>query len=316
MSSTSSFHVLVYNTHLFGRIRPVRLVQSLRAVWPAIPQITHRERERAALIAQRVLASEADVVGLLEVWDRRLLGDLRRRLAPAYPHVYDRPNATWRRPFGCGMAIYSRHPLQTVRFVPFRRLVSHDRASNKGVVVARVALPDGGPLGLFVCHTQAGYSHTPGEDQRRSNLAQLTGAVERFRRRHPGRPAVVLGDLNVAGEDRQGQPTAEYRAVLEQVGRSGLSDAFRAAHPDARTHPGFTVDYSENRLARLLEPEETSRKRLDYVLVAPGNGTPLDRSVLGCRVGPRQQFTLDDGRTDLSDHYPLAVHLDLPSLVG
>jgi endonuclease/exonuclease/phosphatase family metal-dependent hydrolase len=194
--------------------------------------------------------------------------------------------------------LLSRHPFAfEPRFRPFsmqRGIAESDRFAQKGALFAAMRrAEDGRPFDLVSTHLHAG----PGRIARRARAAQLAELgelVDDTRARDPRRPLVLTGDLNVEAE-RDGAPTEEYRAMRSAL---GLSDAWRARHPDIERAPGLTLDTSRNLLAERFSPHDF-RGRLDYTLYTPETLSCLEAHV---RDAP------DEG-ADLSDHYALETTL-------
>ncbi|MDR8020394.1 endonuclease/exonuclease/phosphatase family protein [Nesterenkonia aerolata] len=111
-----------------------------------------------------------------------------------------------------------------------------------------------------------------------------------------GRLAVIGGDFNEASAQDWTEETAElfdrHGAVVpwqttQTLLESGLSDAYREAHPDPATHPGFTWPAANP----VHDPAEISwtheadeRDRIDYVFYSPDERWDLEEVRV---VGPQ-----------------------------
>ena len=254
---------------------------------------------RAELIGQRLARLGAPIVGLCEVWDDALARALAHRLRVSHPYLF-RPKVR-RHPLrftGSGLLLLSRYPLHHTLFAPYRRLVSADRFSRKGIVQAAVDLPNGSTSLVFLTHTQA--ERAPSAVRaRRDNLSQLRRRMEQALARMPDAAPLLLGDLNVQAEDRLGRVSREFSdEIAPFLGTSaGLTDLYRAVHPDTLDSPGHTWDGRRNRLAHVFHPRDSHRHRLDFVFGGRGL-SPVSAEVLTDFVDPQTGM-------DLSDHYPL-----------
>lgn len=74
-------------------------------------------------------------------------------------------------------------------------------------------------------------------------------------------------------------------------GEIGLIDSHRSIFPDRRIYPFCTIDYIHNKFAHQLDPDRTTRVRLDYFWT---RGITL--------------FDVSMYEIDYSDHYPVSIH--------
>lgn len=131
--------------------------------------------------------------------------------------------------------------------------------------------------------------------------------------RENGRLAVIGGDFNEASAQDWTEETAELfdrggAAVPWQTTRTlldhGLTDAYREAHPDPATHPGFTWPAANP----AHDPAEISwthdadeRDRIDYVFYSPDERWALDDVRV---VGPQDsvvegQVAAEEGQDEI-----------------
>ncbi|MBX3252117.1 MAG: endonuclease/exonuclease/phosphatase family protein [Myxococcales bacterium] len=296
----------------------------------------HPDLVRASAIADRLATSRWDLIALQEVFDTRARQLIAARLEDAGFEVFVPPHREKRGHHGLLLA--SRHPIGRASFESFRRARFPDSISSKGMSATEIEAL-GVRLLVINAHLQSEAIHA---DVRRAQLAQM----HRFVATHlaaSSRPTalLVLGDLNVVGEERPDAPaprlgaalplrrTDEHRDLIALLG--GPRDLFRER--DARA--GFTwdglgaPDGDERGLRRnLLIPwDDKDQQRLDYALAfdtfrarratAPTHEErPLAR--LDCAEVSVEPFPFERARRaretslqhlPLSDHYGVSVTL-------
>ena len=193
-----------------------------------------------------------------------------------------------------GVAILSRHPLTDIRCrLPGDETDEQARwieAEVKGVRVISLYLPNGNPA--------------PG-DKYDYKLAWMARMHERVKTLlAEGRPFVLGGDFNVCPTDDDVYDPAGWRddalcrpatrAAFRSLVNLGLTEAFRALHPDEKGRYSFW-DYQAGAWQR------DEGLRIDHFLLSP---QAADRLV-ACDIdkGPR-------GREKASDHTPVWVEMD------
>ncbi|MCH7929260.1 MAG: exodeoxyribonuclease III [Proteobacteria bacterium] len=192
-----------------------------------------------------------------------------------------------------GVAILSKPPIEDV----LTRLPGDDaddqaryiEAVVGGVRVASIYLPNGNPVDSPKFAYKLGWM-----ERLYDHVGELLGLEEAF---------VLGGDYNVAPEDRDVYDPAawagdalcrpETRARYRAVVHLGLTDAYRALHPDAAGAYTFW-DYQKGRWQR------DEGLRIDHLLLSPQAADRLD----ACDIDrdPR-------GRDKPSDHTPVWCEL-------
>lgn len=221
--------------------------------------------ERVGPIARALMGNRYDVVVLNEVFD----ADARSALLQAFRKEF--PFST--SPLGAGEAlkknggvlILSRWPILRQAQRVFRTGEGADALACKGFVWAQVSRPDRS-VHVIATHLQAGGSDAVG-----IRAAQM-GEMRRFIQAAAipqEEPVLLAGDLNVGKLLSEGQPTGEYRDMLE------LLDASLPADQDGHT------------------PSCGEGATLDYVLYSNAHRAPGENSSIR---------TL---KIDLSDHRPV-----------
>jgi exodeoxyribonuclease-3 len=192
-----------------------------------------------------------------------------------------------------GVAILSRHPLQTLNTtLAGDELDSHARyleTTIDGIRVVNIYLPNGNPVG---------------SEKFTYKLAWMDRLEKEMRAwRKDDLPVLIGGDFNVIPEDIdchkpaswirdalfQPEPRARYRALLSM----GYTDAFRSLHPDEVGQFTFW-DYFRQAF------EHNRGIRIDHFLLSPKVAERLQ----SCEIdrGPR-------GQQRPSDHTPILVEL-------
>lgn len=295
---------LAYNTHLFGKV----------AGDIPIPLLTYQDKDRTNHIIEKINNGNYDFVGLNEVWDDDLAEQIIYETANVYPYYY-KPTPEFSLPkiTGPGLLLLSKYPLNEPAFFSYDNLVGIDQFGEKGVASAMVEIYSGGKqikLILFLTHTQ---SDEDERELRKTNLIQLEEAIEAYQEQNPGALVFALGDFNVIGEDKQGNPTSEYDDVMNLFQGSQLIDCFREFHPNAQQEPGLTFDARENKLLRKLNPLSRARERLDYIFYSTKGNDDVTLTITECEVFSTGYIFEDRNMDliDLSDHYPVLVKLEL-----
>ena len=236
---------------------------------------------RLALAVRGMRALEPDFVGLQEASAGPGRGDLAARLGAALGLHHARAASRFRfERIGSilrieeGPAVLSRFPLRRTEAIP---LEGCDDFYQRVLLCASFATPCGP---LEACSTHV--------DGRPCQARRLAVALAR---RATSIPRLLFGDLN-ATEDTPG---------LRKLRALGFVDTFRALHARA---PGLTVWQNP------ASPAPTVRRRVDYVLVAPGAGRRVE--VLESRVVLDRPGHAADG-TALwpSDHYGVLARVAL-----
>lgn len=255
----------------------------------------HALDRRLAIARDALRELDPDILALQEAsagWGRGNVAErlaaalgLRHAWAPATSRVFVPPFGwllTRLMNFAEGPAVLSRFPIVATEAHELPRCGVR-RFDPRVALVADLQTPWGR---LPVIST-----HTSRDDCQVRRVGEL--ALER---RGP-LPALVMGDLN-APEGAE--------AIIALV-RAGFVDAFRIANPET---PGPTV------WQRVLAPESTVFRRVDYVFIVPG--ADVRARVLASRVildRPRRE---PDGTTLWpSDHYGVLAEIELtPAAAG
>lgn len=246
--------------------------------------------ERLALVTRELRALAPDVIALQEASVGRGRGNVAARLAEALGMAWVHAPATTRVcpvplvnrlivraiNFSEGPAVLSRFPITGSAVYDLPRCVR--RLEPRVLLRADVRTP-WGDLSAFSTHLS--------RDDR-----QVARVAEIVREHAAARPALLMGDFNVAETES---------AIMALNGDAGFVDAFRAANPAA---PGPT-DWQ-----RPWAPEATVACRLDYIFVA-GVRAGADLARTSRVILDRPHRRADGSTLWPSDHYGVLADLDV-----
>ncbi|MEK7657161.1 MAG: endonuclease/exonuclease/phosphatase family protein [Elusimicrobiota bacterium] len=265
----------------------------------ALPGLSGDIGERLRRACAAIVAMKPDLILLQEVFLRRHLRLLSSHLSD-WPHRFSGRRSVMR--FCGGLAVFSRFPILSAAFAPFReqgswlRFSALARLSKKGAMTLLIEGPRHRAIQLLLTHLVADYRR-PGRhaaDRRadpysRFQAGQMSELAGRILGLDAQAPLLVCGDLNLLPDSP---------LLLDLMARTGLRDSMagrRSASMIGR--PFYRVPF-----------DPTPCKRLDYVLFKPGEaGWP---SKAKARYALREPARLLSRRvTTLSDHYGLLVEL-------
>lgn len=173
-----------------------------------------RRAVRFPRIQRFLQETSVDIAGLQEVWD-------------GARHLLDLPGLRFgqRRNGDTGLALWSRLPLTDVQETVFRVSRGFDRIKHKGILRARVEVPDAGSVWVFVTHMQAG-GGSANARMRATQADQLLGEISQV-----VGPAVVLGDFNLSAArpiDRKTGACFEAAGLLDAAAGREVHASIRA----------------------------------------------------------------------------------------
>ncbi|MCP4134992.1 MAG: hypothetical protein GY754_28720 [bacterium] len=293
-SAVMSFKVLTYNTHIF------KDSNAEIAAWFVDQNIIYDDDNRKELIAQRILASGADIVALEEVWALDNLAWFASRLSSVYPHSYYPPETNThifdpdyyldKLKNEPGLLLLSKWEMKDKQFVRYNDLNGDDDYSKKGVTTANVKLPDVNSyvrVSITHCGTDVGGDHLP-------NITQLVNATNSDNRY----PSIMTGDFNAHSND--------YAVMQSIFDTMNAHDAYLELHNPIGVDD-FTVYKYINELNQYFSSgtgTEGDGDRLDYIY--------YNNQELGYQIAPVDAYVIRDweynsgmGYIDLSDHFPV-----------
>ncbi len=146
-----------------------------------------------------------------------------------------------------GLLLLSRFPLQRCEELIYSASTYTDSLAQKGVLYARVSLPQGLNLDLFVTHLQANYEGGDHWEIQQAQLRQLRAFIQD---RHQPVDAVglLLGDMNV---DALCRP--RYRQMMNLLGfpRDLMKECHEITAPDCSQSLDYMFALSEAQLLQV-----------------------------------------------------------------
>jgi exonuclease III len=292
--------IISYNTHLFYNTAPGFFGEE------------YEDKERINGIIDHLSTSDADVVGLNEVWADSTKETFIRNLRTQFPYSYFQPNEEIIK-LGSGLLFLSKYPIINPNLVKFEKLIGWDSMSQKGMITGNIIVPSDDtyvPCFFVLTHTQAGNSNDE-IDVRHDNIDQMYKVIRGLP--FGNNPLVVFGDLNVIAENEGGSITPDYYYLNNTLGSLGLRDLYRVIYPDAQQDHGYTSDWYTNDLKKIFNPNDKTRTRLDYFFVENFNTNSSDST-----ISVIQNYMYYDPKThrqmDLSDHFPLITESYSPTI--
>lgn len=263
-----SFNAAIQDIRLLGRsiYCPV--------AWP---------RERLRHVPEALLALEADVLCLQEMFHRPLQEWLCRQMGSRYPHVAGlaRPGPALR--LGNELLVLSRHPLADARLFRFRDAAPEERRfTNRGFLHVRVDVPGLGSVDLINFHTTAGGANAHPQNLRMETIRRRQ-VVQMLDHARTLPLPLLVGDLNAG-------PHTSMDIYKELLGR-GHVDAFSSAGGEGITWdpanplvarggeahlPGQRIDhvFLSGELQRLVSPVAAHIALHEHVALTPGGPMP------------------------------------------
>ena len=171
MSDNFKFRAMTYNLHLFGDASGlVGDIVDFVSIFGIGSPLTYYDDQRLIKIIRAIRTESPlpDVSGLTEVWDKRFADRLVKKLSDLYPYFaigsYVRSSddsITFALPdfdiLGAGLLLMSRHPFDGEPvFYPYMSEAGFDAWAEKGVLAARIQVPDiSATVGVLLTHLQA-----------------------------------------------------------------------------------------------------------------------------------------------------------------
>ncbi len=252
-----------------------------------------------ARVAEVIRATEADIVGLNEVYHPARVPGLERPALDAMAQMLEMEavfgQATeipWPKgadPIGYGNACLSRWPIQA--YAAHRLAPVPDR-EQRGLLEARITLPNGETLTVYITHLDQKF-----EAARMKQLQSLLQWVSRDR----DRPHLLMGDFNALSPMDYPEPGQWEEAVA-----LAAAEGFTLEEP--RVIPrllqaGYTDSFAQaGQGERLTSPTTKPRVRIDYIFAPP----TLAPALRWCRRWDAPPAAL------ASDHFPVLAEFILP----
>eukprot|EP00917_Polyrhabdina_sp_WS-2016_P015962 GHVP01034596.1.p1 GENE.GHVP01034596.1~~GHVP01034596.1.p1 ORF type:complete len:558 (-),score=94.50 GHVP01034596.1:513-2186(-) len=186
------------------------------ATWYSNPPFA---RQRLAHLPIAIRGTEADIVGLQEIFDENRAQYLIEKLRDIYPYVA-RASSGSRMALHNGLMLLSRWEIKNFRFIPFHSVTTIEKYfASKGILETTVDIPGIGSVSFLNMHLASGAVDPESESMetlRNEEIEQLLNVAEDSFSNH--RIPVVLGDLNAAPDTC----STNYQAFTER----GWEDTF------------------------------------------------------------------------------------------
>lgn len=272
---------------------PLRLsyspaVLSVMAHNMALLPVFYKGTDRSGTIGQivgQILAARPTVVGLSEVWVGDERNEIRKALAPWYPHWVEGPEAHLPKVSNGGLLLLSSEPVTATNSMTYSHCDRQDCLAAKGILHMRLASVD-----VFLSHTQD-IETANGAPALYAQLNELNAFVEGYR--DPSLTALIMGDLNIPGEN-----AGYYAQLIQRLGSPIDCWTATGNAPDS----GSTVIVESNFYD---DPDNRPKEnqRLDYILLKAGSASIA-------MIGATEVLTfIHDGRY-ISDHFGVSARFD------
>jgi endonuclease/exonuclease/phosphatase family metal-dependent hydrolase len=248
------------------------------------------------LVAEVILRSGADVVGLNEVFHPLPAGELpalarlAERLDMRFAFGPTQPSDPVPNHPPYGNALLSRWPIMAHAAHHLAPAVAYGK---RGLLEARVLLPSGRPLTVYVTHL----------DHRSEEVRmQQWAAADTWLARDRARFHLVLGDFNALAESDYEEPGARDRLLTYQAERGWPAPAFDLMGRVLRSGYADAFEMSGGQPARgATWPAQAPERRIDYIFVPRASVSALR----GCGL------VSDPLAMRASDHLPVMADIDV-----
>jgi endonuclease/exonuclease/phosphatase family metal-dependent hydrolase len=296
---------------------------------PSAPR--KRSLEAAARIATEAKFSDVDIVCLQEIFDHKVADNFANALGDSFPYRVSTTPPSGLAFMNPGLTVYSKFPVATARFHPFKQLCGADNMSNKGILECLFHVGGGETMRILNTHVQA----DPGNDPlwfftrnpayrartcKQSNFEQIAGVVSDGVCDRKICASFVIGDLNVDAEvDPEG-----HQGLIKALNNpmdcwNAWSTTLPSSAHSSRRFKGLTHD------GRFNVVGDNPGVRLDYVFALPGSRVQVTASSMVVEPMFKDGDTSDKSyewenieanikpRKCLSDHFAVVATLDLSS---
>jgi len=243
----------------------------------------HKNRKRAALIAENLISLEYDIIVFQEAFDWKARKIISRLLINRYPYIYGPANNnSFSFRTNSGIWILSKLPLRKIDEIEYVNRTGIDAFARKGAVMFEGHL-NGQKFQLIGTHLQAMGSDTVRHQQCSEIYDSLLNKYS-----EKDIPQIICGDFNIASNE-----TVNYNQMLNLMkAENGSVDG------------EFDVSYDE--IGNQIAKRKNGRKYLiDYVLIRNSKLiSNINRKISIIR------HRTNDFITELSDHYGIEAIID------
>ena len=265
--------------------------------------------ERLQYIPAALIAMNADVIALQEVYTKPHQDYLIAHLSEIYPHYVSKRNRSIGLPNG--LMFFSKYPIVEWEYYQFDDAGPFDEKliANKGTLTITVSLDDLGNLTLYNVHPTSGGmlngQDDPDIETKRQN--QIDEVLQLTKRTNKGM-SVVLGDFNAG-------PQISNRNY-ESLFAHGFVDVYKRVCESRGECEKITWD-AQNPLNISGTHSTSPSQRIDHIYVQESVLDSLEisdaRIIFEEAIVPLPTETVEEGaeipKVPLSDHYGLIVEL-------
>jgi len=205
-------------------------------------------------IAEAILEDDYDFVFLQEVFYKRSYKKLKKKLKERYPYSTGKPKRSLFTLANSGLVIFSKYPLDQIKFKRFKGMKHADKLSSKGFLIARAKIKEGVYVNVATTHLQAKKSKAKYIKARKKNILQIEKQFLK-NSKYSENPLILGGDFNI----RQDIPNDEYVFLEKTFSKYG-----GRTNREPSSERKFTSDSTSNGLIQFLFPEKKKQKRIDY----------------------------------------------------
>src|SRR5262245_2444608 len=238
--------IMSYNVHLFGDLNNdlVKKIANFKQ------KVSYQDKLRTDELIKRLMASDADVVVLQELWDQSLARRIKEGVKTKYPNGWRPGNDPsfdlWEamtegdaskisKVLGSGLMILAKgnYRIYDKDFDEYDDLKDEDQFARKGYSKVLCSTTVGGKtvdFALIATHEQTGASHNTGVV--RKGVIKLRTKVLHVRKNNPSLPVIVAGDFNIEDREPDPQKADIYKTVLApEFIYAQLEDTWRVLFP-------------------------------------------------------------------------------------
>src|SRR5262245_61997865 len=246
--------IMSYNVHLFGDLNNdlVKKIANFKQ------KVSYQDKLRTDELIKRLMASDADVVVLQELWDQSLARRIKEGVKTKYPNGWRPGNDPsfdlWEamtegdaskisKVLGSGLMILAKgnYRIYDKDFDEYDDLKDEDQYARKGYSNLLCSTNVGGKrvgFARIVTRRQTGVNQN--YDTVRKGVIKLRTKVFNVRKNNPGFPVIVARDFNIKDKESNPQKIDAYKSLLApEFGQVQLEDTWRAIPSQ---DPGYTVD--------------------------------------------------------------------------
>ena len=277
------------------------------------PELSHigREeylRERMEETVARIAEDGYDIIGIEEAWQlgSDLVDDFVQLMrAKGYKYIVsgEVPGVLTRICLDSGLLLISKFPIVKYDAMTYTTTHGIDRIYGKGALYGLVNIGRGRHIHVFLTHLQATYTllATPADEAvRKKQMAQLRKFIEK--NAVDGGPSLAFGDFNV--DALHGNEKDVFDEEFTLIGYDTIDTL-----PERPVTYADTVDGRPRETVLTVEEDLGGMMSLDYVFWFKHKDG--DKVIKNCTGKLEQFFCEGKPYTQLSDHYGVAVDIEL-----